>query len=250
MPRFYWDEVGTRFYEAGVERGVLYPLDGEAAVWNGLISVKQTDASSITPSYFEGHKIRNDQLIESFSATVDAFTYPDCIEDAFLAPWKRHIFNFTYRTEHRNDLGVEGYMLHLVYNAQFKPTQKNFDSVNSSADIDSFSWGLSTTPIFIPGIGPTAHLIVDSTKALAPRMNALENALYGTPDTDPYFPNWDELYEMFEENSVLRITDHGDGTWTAEGPDDVVKMLDATTFEINWPSAIYLNATTYTVSTF
>jgi hypothetical protein len=57
-----------------------------------------------------------------------------------------------------------------------------------------------------------------------------------------------KVLEMFESGAILRIVDHGDGTWTATGPDEAIKMLSSTMFEITWPSAIYIDTETYKIS--
>jgi hypothetical protein len=79
-------------------------------------------------------------------------------------------------------------------------------------------------------------------------MEALEDVLYGTDDESPRLPSPEEVFEIFEENAILRIIDNGDGTWTAIGPDSAIEMLDSETFEITWPSAVYIDADTYTIS--
>lgn len=61
-------------------------------------------------------------------------------------------------------------------------------------------------------------------------------------------PGMLEVVAMFENASLLKITDHGDGSWTAEGPDEAIQMLSPTEFEITWPSAVYLSSDTYRIS--
>src|SRR5436305_13055332 len=83
MPPLQWDQVGDRLYETGVDRGVLYTLDGSGAyatgvVWNGLTTVteKPTGAGA-TPQFADNIKYLNLIAAESFGATLQAFTYPD-----------------------------------------------------------------------------------------------------------------------------------------------------------------------------
>ena len=54
MARLEWDKTGERYYEAGVEKGVLYlPENGvysTGVAWNGLTSVNEsTDGADISP---------------------------------------------------------------------------------------------------------------------------------------------------------------------------------------------------------
>lgn len=66
--------------------------------------------------------------------------------------------------------------------------------------------------------------------------------------TPPRFPTLEELLDIFESGVILRITDHGDGTWTADGPDSAIQMLTESMFRITWPSAVYISADTYQIS--
>ena len=52
-----WDSTGERFFEMGVKKGVLYPIDNEGnytkgVAWNGLTSVAETpDGAEATDLY-------------------------------------------------------------------------------------------------------------------------------------------------------------------------------------------------------
>ena len=46
MPKITWDDLGERYYETGVDHGVLYTHTsakryGKATAWNGLTAVNQ-----------------------------------------------------------------------------------------------------------------------------------------------------------------------------------------------------------------
>ena len=47
MSKLVWDKTGERFYETGVDRGVLYPMGTDrtypkGVAWNGLRSEEHT----------------------------------------------------------------------------------------------------------------------------------------------------------------------------------------------------------------
>ena len=47
MSKLVWDKTGERFYETGVDRGVLYPMGTDrtypkGVAWNGLTAVTET----------------------------------------------------------------------------------------------------------------------------------------------------------------------------------------------------------------
>jgi hypothetical protein len=256
MTRLVWDDPSKRSYDIGVDRGVFYPvLDGVGIPWNGLVSVTEAPSGSdISENFVDGRKFRIQTKNESFAAEIQAITYPEAFEPFSglvdrVSGQPKLPFNFSYRTGVGIDSEIEsGYKIHLVYNAMVTPAGVDNTSINSGLEPINFGWELTTTPIILSTGERTAHLIVDSTRAYSWAIEALENILYGDDLNDPRFPSMDEVIELFEEASILRITDHGDGSWTAEGPDDAIVMLDATSFEITWPSAIFIDSNSYTIS--
>lgn len=243
MTKISWDESGSREYLAGVDRGVLYPDSGVGVPWNGLTSVTERDDSSVIESYVDGRKLRQKTEPGSFSASLQAFTYPNEFSE-------HEKFSLSYRTLIGNDIeGLEhGYKIHLVYNASVAPSSADYQTINEEISPMLFEWPIETEAITLSGVRPFSHLIVDSTIALPTTMAALEDILYGATGVDPSLPTPEELIDLFQDYSVLKITDHGDGSWTAEGPDSAISMLDATSFEITWPSAIFISSDSYKIS--
>lgn len=209
-----WDGVGQRFYETGVDRGVLYiPHNGvydSGYAWNGLVSVSEAPSGAeATPQYADNIKYLNLVSAEEFGATIEAFTYPEefaqCDGTAMptagvtVGQQPRKTFGFSYRTKLGNDVDGSdyGYKLHLVYGALAAPSEKAYNTVNESPEAITFSWELTTTPVAVTGLKPTAILTIDSTKVSAGSLATLEEALYGTVGTDPRLPLPDEVIAIF-----------------------------------------------------
>lgn len=242
MTKLNWDVIGERFYETGVDRGVIYPNIGPGLAWSGLISVQDTASDvSETQTYFEAMKSNNLRREHSFTATVEAYTYPYEFEN--------EPFNLTYRTRIGNDIfGSDyGYRIHLVFNALASPSDRNYTTLNSSIDTTTFSWDITTSPIFF-GERLISHLMVDTRFSAPEALQALEDLLYGTDDAEPHFPTIDELIDLFNNHSMFVIIDHGDGTWSAIGPPNMIQMIDEDTFQIDSPSANYIDSDTYEIS--
>jgi hypothetical protein len=239
MTRLVWGE--TRHYEAGVDRGVFYPKNGTGVVWNGLISVEESpsDADS-NPRYLDGIRVGNQARSGGFSATVEAFTYPAAFED-WLDSSRRIPFDMSYRT-----MTDEGYRIHLIYNAKARSSDAN----RQYDDPSTFNWELTTIPVAIPGATPVAHFMIDSTIAYPEALQAFEDMIYGTDSEEPRLPSPTEIVDMFESHALLRVFDNGDGTFTVDGPDSAIQMLDEKTFQIDWPSAVYLDANSYRIGSF
>lgn len=216
MPKLAWDEVGKRFYETGVDHGVLY-LPNETGkytngvVWNGLVSVSESPSGAeANAQYADNIKYLNLYSVEEFGATIEAFTYPEEFEacdgsaevakGVYATQQTRKSFGLSYRTLIGNDLkGTDyGYKIHLVYGAMATPSEKARSTVNESPEAVTFSWELTTTPMDpkVAGFKPTAHIIVDSTKTLPAKLTALEDKLYGSNTLSASLPTPDEVFTL------------------------------------------------------
>lgn len=253
MTRITWGSPGSRIYETGVDRGVFYPNVGPGLPWSGLINVKEEpDGGSVKTMYVDGVPYRTQKTKEGFAAVLQAYIAPLGFEeyDGNYGQQRRKPFGLSYRTKVGNDISSDfGHKIHLVYNALAMPTAVDNSTLNTdSLDATPFSWGISTTPIPIPGAKPAAHLIIDTTIAYPEAIQHIENILYGSDTEEARLPDVVELMDVIEQHAILVIIDHGDGTWTATGPDSVIQMLDPTTFQISWASAVYLSEDTYEIS--
>ena len=201
MGKLIWDQIGERVYETGVNKGVLYPFNNttkeydKGVAWNGLTNVSENPSGAeATPLYADNIKYLNLMSAENFGATVEAYTYPDefaeCNGEVALAEGviagqqKRKAFGMSYQTRIGNDTDAEaGYKIHLVYGALAAPSQKSYATINDSPEAITFSWELTTTPVEVPGMKPTAIITIDSTKVNAEELADLEEILYGKAAT-------------------------------------------------------------------
>lgn len=259
MTTLLWDQVGERFYEEGVDRGVLYLPNGGAVPWNGLISVdEQIVSNESTPVHFDGVKYGDSVAPGDFAANLSAYTYPDEFLDLegiseignglYLGNQYPQRFGLSYRTRVGNDEDSDlGYKIHVVYNATAVSTQKSYKT-STGQDPSSFQWTITAVPGEIPGYRSTAHLIFDTRQMNALLISDIEATLYGDGISIPELPPISSLVSFVDNWVIIRITDNFDGTWTAEGPDDMITMLDAQTFQIAPANAVYLDADTYVIS--
>lgn len=200
MYNLNWHEPGTRLYNAGVDRGVLYIPGQDGVAWSGLISVAEAPEGGDRQAYYmDGVRYLNLSGSEEFRATLSAFYSPpefdQCDGSAEIVPGYsatqqvRKPFGLSYRTAIGNDISEgHGYKLHLVYNALAAPSSKTYSTKDESANVDPLVWDLSTTPITHPGISPTAHFVLDSRIAPSWRMKQVERYLYGTDTTPARLP--------------------------------------------------------------
>lgn len=213
MTKLVWDAVGAREYETGVDRGVLYiPTAGvydSGVAWNGLTGVTESPSGAeASPQYADNIKYLNLMSAEEFGGTIEAFMYPDEFEqcDGSASPatgltigqQTRTPFGLCYRTIKGNDTSANdyGYKLHLVYGCQVSPSERAYATVNDTPEAIVFSWEFTTTPVNINGLKASAIATIDSTKADATKLKALENILYGSEETMARLPLPDELVTL------------------------------------------------------
>lgn len=201
-----WDGIGSRFYETGVDHGVLYHQvsgvynDGEA--WNGLVGVSESPSGAEASSqYADNIQYVNLVSAEKFEATIECFTAPDgfltydgikkTANGLQVGMQSRPTFGFSWRTNKGSDLDEDlGYILHLAYGLQAAPSERAYKTVNESKEPLTFSWKVTSTPVAIPGYKPSAIVKIDSTDPdVDPDgLEALELALYGSNTVAPRLP--------------------------------------------------------------
>jgi hypothetical protein len=210
-----WDQVGERLYETGVDHGVLYIPDATGVyikgyAWNGLTTVTESPTGAeATPQYADNIKYLNLISAEEFGGTIEAFTYPEefaqCDGTALpsvgvtVGQQNRKVFGLCYRTRVGNDIdGTDfGYKLHLLYGAQAAPSEKAYGTINDSPEAIAFSWEITTTPVPVTDLKPTALLTINSTEVDADTLASLEDILYGAASVEPRLPLPDEVIDLF-----------------------------------------------------
>lgn len=215
MAKIVWDNIGERLYETGIKNGVLYvqAIDGAyplGVAWNGLTAITESPSGAeASPLYADDIKYLNMMSAEEFGATLEAYTYPDEFAECdgslsldtgvIIGQQNRKTFGLAYKTTLGNDVSGNdyGYKLHLIYGAIAKPSEKAYQTINDSPEAITFSWELATTPVLVTGKKPTASLVIDSTKANAATLQALEDILFGTLGADPRLPLPDEIAALF-----------------------------------------------------
>lgn len=210
MTALIWDATGEHFYETGVDHGVLYPVEegvyGTGVAWNGLTGVTESPSGAeATAQYADNIKYLNLISAEEFSATIEAFTYPDefdaCLGLGELATGvkigqqTRSSFGMVYRTKIGNDTDGQdhAYKLHLVYGLTASPSEQAYATVNDSPEAITFSWEASSVPVSVTGMSPTSVITIDSRTADPGKLAELEKKLFGDTAGEPTLPMPDEV---------------------------------------------------------
>ena len=221
-----WDKDGERYFELGVNHGVLYPYNATTGkykpgvAWNGLTSVSDSpEGGDPNDLWADNMKYASLRAAETLKGTIEAYMYPDefavldgtmkAANGVYFGQQKRGKFGLCYRTTVGNDADSElGYKLHLIYGAVASPSEKQYETINDSPDAITFSWEFDTTPIVVAGkpdgkdVKPVASITIDSTKIEAATLAAIEAKLYGTSGegNEAELPSPDEILEMLGGN--------------------------------------------------
>lgn len=201
-----WDQIGEKKFEAGCDRGMLFPISNGAyplgVVWNGFTQVNESpEGGDAQDFYADNIKYGSLRGAENFGGTIECYTYPDewkecdgrktLLPGVTVAQQNRKAFGLSYRSLIGNDTDLldHGYTIHLVYNASASPSEKSRSTINESPEAGTFSYEFKTTPVpvtAVPDIKATSHLEIDSTKVSAAQLAAIESILYGTAGTVSY----------------------------------------------------------------
>ena len=216
MAKLVFNGVGDRLFETGVKKGVLYVMGDEGqyengVVWNGLTGVTEKPSGAETTNlYADDVKYVVIYGAEEFEATIEAYTYPEefeqCDGSAALAEGfnvgqqTRKTFAFCYTTSLGNDTQGQdyGYKIHIIYGCKSIPSEKSYSTINDSTEAVTFSWDVSTVPVPVEGMNPTATVVIDSTRMDKGKLKLIEDKLYGTESAVPTLPLPDEIKALLQ----------------------------------------------------
>lgn len=212
-----WDQTGEKLYETGVQKGVLYPMDGavygKGVAWNGLTAVNETPSGAeSTKLYADDIKYLDIRSAEEFGATIEAYSSPEefdaCDGTAELAAGvnigqqNRKGFGFCYRSTIGNDTEYNnyGYKLHIIYGLTASPSERSYSTVNDSPEAATLSWEVSSTPVNVAGFKPTSIITINSKKINPEALKEIEDALYGTASEEPKILLPDEIKAICDKH--------------------------------------------------
>ena len=212
-----WDQTGEKLYETGVQKGVLYPMDGavygKGVAWNGLTAVNETPSGAeSTKLYADDIKYLDIRSAEEFGATIEAYSSPEefdaCDGTAELAggvnigQQNRKGFGFCYRSTIGNDTEYNnyGYKLHIIYGLTASPSERSYSTVNDSPEAATLSWEVSSTPVNVAGFKPTSIITINSKKINPEALKEIEDALYGTVSEEPKILLPDEIKAICDKH--------------------------------------------------
>lgn len=203
-----WDKVDERFYENGVDKCVLFPMDdngayGEGVAWSGVTKINENNSGAEVKDFYADNILyASVRTAEKPEGSIEAYTYPDafaeCDGSKEIYPGvrargqTRKGFGLAYRSfvgNGSNNMPDNSYIIHLLYGLTVNPTEKAHDTINEDLDIEAMSWDYSGVPApftKLTNYKPVGSIEIDSRKFPAGAGGAknsilerIENAIYG-----------------------------------------------------------------------
>lgn len=174
-----WDEAAKRLYETGVDRVVLFPMDGtkgkadsdstiytdygEGKAWNGVTGITENpEGADANDIYADNMKYLSLISVENWKATIKAYTWPREFNACqgeyeyndgthmglFFGQQNHQRFGLAWRTIQGNAVKGDsyGYKLHVAYGLSAAPSEKDHATVNDSPEATEYSWELNSIP--------------------------------------------------------------------------------------------------------
>lgn len=208
----HWDDYSSRYYESGLDRGVLYLQDGTSVPWIGLreVNIDDYEGADVETYYVDGLEYLSVTGRGESKGTLSAFTSPeefdrcagyDTISNgAYITGQSHEEFGLAYRTFAGDALGgpQSGYKIHLLYGMLAVPASLNYQTLSADPNLIDLSWDIKATRVIF-GTPPksTAHVIIDTRYAYSSAVTALEKVLYGA-DGPARLPSPDEVTTIME----------------------------------------------------
>ncbi len=261
MTRINWGAPEGRFFETGLDRGVIYPRNKPAAPWVGLTSVDEEGGEGAASYYIDGRPFLYLPRPKEFKAQIKAYTYPDefaeimgiaeVADGMYLDSQMGDVFDLSYRTLVGNGLdGQEhGYKIHLIYNATVTPQSKSYESLSNSINPTNFSWDIQAVPVRVEGFRPTAHIIIDTRHMDQAKIDAIEELLYGGETSEASMPSPQVIFDLLNFGDMIIVTDNGDGTFDVTGSYENVYLVGPGIFRVDNVDGTDNGDGTFTIST-
>lgn len=237
MAEIKWGE--NRNFISGLDRGVIYPQDGEPVAWNGLVSVDEDSDQESSTYYVDGRRYLTTVTPREYAATIEAYTFPptmssllgiaEAADGLYLDEQNPLPFGLSYRTMVN---GGPHYRIHLLTNLTgiFKgyTAETHSDELNPA----NFEIEVQGTPQAIEGFRPTVHAIIETTNMDPDLVSEIEDELYGRTGNPPAIPAFQSLFERMNYGDILIIRSPGDGTFTIEGSYKYIDVRPDGSFEV------------------
>lgn len=218
MARLDWFAT-PKDYHMGVDRGVIYLQESDGSyphgsVWNGLRAVTETPTGGeISKIYADNIHYGGFRTREGFGGRIETYDYPDdlvpCIgkripvEGLTVNLQSRRSFGMAYRTL----VNANDYIIHLIYAVNLNPGEHSYKTTEDSADVTVHGLEFITIPTSVQNLNAVSTVAIDTRKTDDNTLGYIEDAIYGTEDTDPRLPLYDEVIAFEIRPKLVRVVE-------------------------------------------
>lgn len=256
-----WDDPNERYYEHGLDHGVLYKSGQSPVPWNGLTGFDEGGEGSTAMYYRDGVVYLADADASDFSGKMTALFFPDAFAECIGIPevtdglyvdnQKPKPFDLSYRSLVGSGSAGDqfGFQIHLVYNCMAAIGVRQRRTLGGDTTPTEFTFDIVATPVKLPGYRPSAHYIIDTRRMSKETIAEIEGILYGVGDAPGRLPAPQELFDLMNFGNGIVVTVHANGTWTAEAAYSRIQTRPDGTFTILDINAVHnTSAGTYVIS--
>lgn len=255
-----WDPPDERYFEHGLDRGVLYIPGDDAVPWNGLTGFEEGGAGTSAIMYRDGVIYLADAEASDFQGKMTAIFFPNefhqCIgmpevtDGLYVDNQKPKRFGLSYRSLIGSGSSGDlfGYQIHLVYNCVAIIAPRTRKTIGADTEFVEFNFDIACTPVKLQGYRPTAHYIIDTRNMTPSRVTQLEEILYGVGSTPGELPDPQVLFDLMNYGDAITVTLHTDGYFTVEGSSENVYALGPDGFVMKNINGVDLGDGYYTLS--
>lgn len=255
-----WDKPNERYYEHGLDRGVLY-IPGLAPIpWNGLTGFEEGSNGATSMHYRDGVVYLADADASDFSGKMTSIYFPNefgkClgipeVTDGFHADnQKPKRFGLSYRSLIGNGGASDmfGYQIHLVYNCMAAVSPRSRKTLGGESSPVEFGFDIVCTPKKLAGYRPTAHYVIDTRTMSKSKVAQLETLIYGDGVTPSTLPEPGALFDLMNYGTGIVVRVHTNGTYTVEGSSANVYEIDSNSFQMKNINGVANPDGTYLIS--
>jgi hypothetical protein len=256
-----WGKPNERYYQHGLDRGVLYIPGRDPIAWNGLTGFDEgSEQGSTTVLYRDGVVYLADSDASDFRGKMSALFFPDafgaCIgfpkvtDGFFVDSQKPKRFGMSYRSLIGSGSAGDmfGYQIHLVYNCMASVSTRSRRTLGEDSAPVVFDFDLVCTPVKLPGYRPSAHYVIDTRGMSASKLAEIETIIYGDDETPGELPDPEVLFDLLNYGDAIVVTVHPDETFTVVASNDNLEALDESHFIMRNINGVDIGDGLYTIS--
>lgn len=215
MVRLLFNQPTNRFGTSGLHNGVIH-VNGRTHVWDGLISVNETNTESERGYiYIDGVRVNVAPRNIEQTYSIDAFSYPRVVEECFgstittggaiLSGNLPKMCNIAWMTDIYDAAGNKFPQYHLLFNALLSVPSLAHSTTSGSNTIETFKFDVQSLPVIVTGYTPQSKVTIDGRYASDSVLEIVDSWLFGSKTANAIWPTLKDILRVTTENTAFDI---------------------------------------------